>query len=265
MEDSVAIDAKRTLLRYGAPISALDKVAMEERIRLARAIARTAIPEREALLRNLLVGAGLSSDDASGTGTGGPIRYRWLRYLYYIIHKDNIASVLAHSALLCRSLALADGIPNDISNPEVNQRRSRKIDSIQRRRLHDYVNLYFRARNPMLFVRRQLRSDLVVLCVDGRLLWKEHVLFTDGNAASDATKFFYNLADLKELDWDCLEADHWTDFDDGKRKRCAEVLVPGIVPLSRIERAVVSNEPLSDDLMRLHWPTRVDVLPSGFF
>ena len=265
MEDSVEIVAKRILLRYGTPISLLDKVTKEERIRLARVIARTAIPERAALLRDLLVGAGLSSDDASGPGTDGPIRYRRLRYLYYIVPKDNIASILASGALLCRSRALAAGIPTDISDPEVNQRRSGKIDPIQRRQLHDYVNLYFRARNPMLSVRRQLQSDLVVLCVDGRLLWEEHVLFTDGNAASGTTKFFNNLADLRELDWDCLEADRWNDFDDGKRKRCAEVLVPDSVPLSRVEEAVVSNEPLRDELTRLHWPTRVHVRPDGFF
>ncbi len=58
MEDSVAIDAKRILLRYGTPISVLDKVNKEERIRLARAIARTALPDREARLRELLEEAG---------------------------------------------------------------------------------------------------------------------------------------------------------------------------------------------------------------
>ena len=58
MEDSVAIDAKRILLRYGTPISVLDKVKKEERIRLARAIARTALPDRETRLRELLAEAG---------------------------------------------------------------------------------------------------------------------------------------------------------------------------------------------------------------
>ena len=262
MEDSF-------LLRYGMPFSVLDKMTKEERIRLARALARTAIPipDRIALLRDLLAGAGLLSDDASGMGTGGPIRYGQLRYLYYIVHKDNIASVLASGALLCRSRArdLPAGIPTDISDPEVSQRRSRKIDPIQRRPLHDYVNLYFRAHNPMLSARRQHQSDLVVLCVDGKLLWERHVLFTDGNAASDVTKFFDDLADLKELDWNCLNAERWNGFDDGKRKRCAETLVPGSVPLSRVEHVVVSNEPLRDELTRLRWPTRLDVRPEGFF
>lgn len=58
MEDSVAVDAKRILLRYGTPISVLDRVSKEDRIKLARLIARTALPEREARLRDLLVEAG---------------------------------------------------------------------------------------------------------------------------------------------------------------------------------------------------------------
>lgn len=260
MEDSVEIDAKRILLRYGMPIAVLDKMTEEERIRLAHTIVRTAPADREVRLRDLLLETGRSSDDPSGLGADGPVQY-----LYYIVHKDNVASVLANGALLCRSRARTVGIPTDIAYPDVIQRRSAKIDPIQRRRLHDYVNLYFRARNPMLFVRRELQLDLVVLYVDGRLLREPHVLFTDGNAASGTTRFFDNLADLKELDWDCLKAVHWNNYDDGKRKRCAEVLVPGSVPLSRVERAVVNNEPLRDELTRLDWPTPVDVRPDWFF
>ena len=54
MSDTVAIDAKRILLRYGAPISVLDKVSEADRIEFARAITRTNLPEREPKLRGLL-------------------------------------------------------------------------------------------------------------------------------------------------------------------------------------------------------------------
>lgn len=54
MSDSVAVDAKRILLRYGAPIGVLDKVSEDDRIRFARLIARTSLPEREIRLRELL-------------------------------------------------------------------------------------------------------------------------------------------------------------------------------------------------------------------
>ena len=55
MTDSVAIDAKRILLRYGAPIAVLDKVTESHRIEFARQIAKTMLPEREPRLRELLV------------------------------------------------------------------------------------------------------------------------------------------------------------------------------------------------------------------
>ena len=58
LEDPVAVDAKRILLRYGTPILVLDKVPSEERITLARLIARTPLTERETRLRELLAEAG---------------------------------------------------------------------------------------------------------------------------------------------------------------------------------------------------------------
>lgn len=55
LSDTVAVDAKRILLRYGAPISVLDKVSEADRIEFARTITRTPLAEREARLRELLV------------------------------------------------------------------------------------------------------------------------------------------------------------------------------------------------------------------
>lgn len=54
VNDSVAVDAKRILLRYGAPIAILDRVSEEDRIRFARIVARTSLPDREDRLRGLL-------------------------------------------------------------------------------------------------------------------------------------------------------------------------------------------------------------------
>jgi hypothetical protein len=54
MDDSVAKDAKRLLLRYGAPISVVETLSDDERITYARNIIRTAVPDRPAHLRDLL-------------------------------------------------------------------------------------------------------------------------------------------------------------------------------------------------------------------
>jgi hypothetical protein len=54
MDDSVAKDAKRLLLRYGAPISVVEQLSDDERITYARNIIRIAVPDRPAHLRGLL-------------------------------------------------------------------------------------------------------------------------------------------------------------------------------------------------------------------
>lgn len=58
MADQVAVDAKRILLRYGAPIAVLDKVSTSHRIEFAREIAKTPLADREDRLRELLVQGG---------------------------------------------------------------------------------------------------------------------------------------------------------------------------------------------------------------
>jgi hypothetical protein len=58
VSDAVAVDAKRILLRYGAPISVLDKVSDSERIEFARTISRTPLADREVVLQRLLVDLG---------------------------------------------------------------------------------------------------------------------------------------------------------------------------------------------------------------
>jgi len=60
VSDSVVVDAKRILLRYGAPIDILDRVSDEDRIKFARIIAKTDLPDRENLLKDLLAEAGYS-------------------------------------------------------------------------------------------------------------------------------------------------------------------------------------------------------------
>lgn len=63
VNNSIAIDAKRILLRYGAPIAVLDKVNETDRIEFARAIARTTLADREPRLRELLTERGYIDED----------------------------------------------------------------------------------------------------------------------------------------------------------------------------------------------------------
>lgn len=60
MSESVSVDARRILLRYGAPIIILDKVGEKDQVKFARLIAKTNLPEREKRLRALLEEGGYS-------------------------------------------------------------------------------------------------------------------------------------------------------------------------------------------------------------
>lgn len=54
MDDQVAVDAKRILLRYGVPISILDKIDVKARIQYARQVSRTQLSDREPRLKEML-------------------------------------------------------------------------------------------------------------------------------------------------------------------------------------------------------------------
>ena len=61
MSSFVATEAKRILLRYGAPIAVLETVDEEKRIAFAREVAKTELSGREDKVRSLLVSNGFLS------------------------------------------------------------------------------------------------------------------------------------------------------------------------------------------------------------
>lgn len=173
-------------------------------------------------------------------------------YLYHFTHVENMPSILEHG-LLSHNEAHAKGlVEEDLSDPEVQALRGNRRFS-SGRSLHDFVPLYFNPKNPMLYRLREHQDDIVILFLDQRLLAQPGVFFTDGNAANWATKFFNDLRHLADLDWGCIRADYWNDFDDGKRKRCAEILVPDVIPFRKVQRRRVrtrSTRERFDALMR---------------
>lgn len=56
--DEVAKDAKRLLLRYGAPISIVDQLPEADRISFARSVVRTSLNDRPAKVKELLAEGG---------------------------------------------------------------------------------------------------------------------------------------------------------------------------------------------------------------
>jgi hypothetical protein len=131
-----------------------------------------------------------------------------------------------------------------MSTEEIQERREKKIVP-GGRPLHEYVNLYFHARNPMLYVRQSQHIDLCILRVSPQILDLPGVVITDSNASSAYARFAPAPRGLSIVDKEMTFAEYWTHpdpFDAMRHKsaKCAEVLVPDNVESRFIMGAYVS-------------------------
>jgi hypothetical protein len=132
-------------------------------------------------------------------------------------------------------------------NPENNtvQRWRARPETVYNRSIHDYAPLYINPKNAMLFVRKHLQHELVILKVSLDVLSDHQHVFSDGNAAALKTLF---SADRQIVDASdaALRAVYWSDVPDGRRRRCAEVLVYPTVEARFIVGAICSNQNLAN-------------------
>jgi hypothetical protein len=154
--------------------------------------------------------------------------------------------------------------------PEVQERR--RIKQIPGGRpLHDYVNLYFDAHNPMLSVRRSRNDEICVLRVSADVLDLGGVIVTDMNAARDAVRFYDVPTGLAALDRDRLYAVFWLHQDNPieedrhKALKCAETLVPDNVSSQFVSSAYVANQTALNALQALNLPLQVNINTGMFF
>jgi hypothetical protein len=163
-----------------------------------------------------------------------------LSELHFITSIDNLESILERGIL---SHDKAAKIPHkSVALEDVqDRRRGKRVPNGDL--LHSYANLYMHARNPMMsYLTKNNHSDLVVIRVSTAVLDIDGAVITDGNSASDGTRFFPSPDGLASLDSALVFAKYWTDLVDGaywpnkekKRVRNAEVLVPSLVPSTYI-------------------------------
>lgn len=130
--------------------------------------------------------------------------------------------------------------------PEIQDRRARKMVP-GGRRLHEYANLYFHARNPMLSRLRDQHAELCVLRINLAVLDLPEVVITSQNAASDYAQFYPSPQGLANLNYELVFAEYWTHPEDQilewrhKSIKCAEVLVPQRISAEHVLGAYVSN------------------------
>lgn len=194
-----------------------------------------------------------------GDVTGNFLRFP---FFYHMTHKDNLAGILQHGILSWTNVHAQAISVVDISDAGAQKWRDRE-ESAKHRVIHDYAPLYINPKNPMLFVRRGLQREIVILKISPDVLQDGQHVFSDGNAASRETKFSPN-SDIVTDSIDALNAQYWTNYVDGKRRRCAELLVyPKVQPVYILSGICSSNALAVEIAMETDLHMEVD--PSMFF
>lgn len=166
--------------------------------------------------------------------------------LHYITPIANVPSILRQGILSHRR---AEAVSHESVAMQAVQDLRASIRLPNGRMLHEHVNLYFDARNPMMYVRKEQHRQLTVLRVDPRVLDLQGVMISDGNAARRfGTRFSRpDEEGFSHLDEEKVYSDDWRHpdpqvKDELKRIRCAEVLVPDRVDTAFVVGAYCSCE-----------------------
>lgn len=181
---------------------------------------------------------------------------------YHMTHHRNLPGILNHG-ILSWTTAHAKGLTDtDISDPSVQRWRAR-CEPVYSRSIHDYAPLYINPKNAMLYVRRHLQHELVILKVSADVLRYHQHVFSDGNAACHNTQFSTDRQIVAPSDT-ALRALRWSEVPDGKRRRCAEVLVFPTVEARFIITAICSNQNLANTI-RAACPVPIVIDTAAFY
>ena len=187
--------------------------------------------------------------------------------LHCIMPMANIPSVTQHG-ILCYERAAKLQHRSVAMQPVQDRRDQKQVPGGLK--LHQYANLYFHARNPMLYKRLGEAANLCVLRVSVDVIGLPGVVITDCNAASDYSRCLApSQSDL--LDFDDIFALDWRHQGDPARyfqhksRMCAEVLVPDRVDSRFLRGAYVMNGQAEQRLRGFGFSLPVSINPVLFF
>ena len=161
--------------------------------------------------------------------------------LYYITHVENVPSILKHGILSHQEVEKRGLTYTPIYDKSIVNSRQRKLTP-DNKSLWEYANLYFKARNAMLYrvALEKPIDQIAIIAVDyNSVVHQPGVFISTGNAASNESEFIpttprKKIGEAFEKFKGALGLDYWSEFDGTKRMMMAECLVPDRVPPERI-------------------------------
>lgn len=160
--------------------------------------------------------------------------------IYRIIHIDNLPIYLHRNRLHAPNLMPKDGLTwKKIEDKTVQAKRyETALLKGPGGTILDYVPFYFGPRSPMLLRLATkykvdytgTQDEIIYLrsTVEEMVTRDRKFVYSDGHGLARFTKWFDDLAKLKELDWEVIYADQWNDtaeLPDRERRKQAEFLV----------------------------------------
>ena len=183
----------------------------------------------------------------------------------HFTHLDNLPDIVAAGRLVCDAQAHQGLTRTEVGDVGIKEaRRRRAVDAGPGGFVGDYVPFYFAGRSPMMYriacdhrdsvPERYPDGDrpLVYLAttvgavLDAGLAW----VASDGNAAT-LTTHFSDVPDEVDamVDWPLMKAAMWRNSDDDpdrQRRRMAEFLVHGWVPLPIVKAVAAYSDTYAD-------------------
>jgi O-acetyl-ADP-ribose deacetylase (regulator of RNase III) len=165
-----------------------------------------------------------------------------IRELYYITHIDNIPSILKNGILSHQNI-IQRGLKYTPIYDECIISRRKEIKTPNGKSLWDFANLFFEARNPMLF-RVKCEKDtynLAIIGVEPSVFTLPGVYVTTGNAAHSQSEILAPNRVIMSKILKNTKKEYWSEHDGSKRKIMAECLVPNEIPASLIKAIYVAD------------------------
>lgn len=197
--------------------------------------------------------------------------YNMIKYLYNINDLENIRSIFQNGILSKNELRRRNIYSKDISNLKVQEIRNDKYIP-NHKALHDYANLYFNPRNPMMYylINNYNLNDLCIICVDKKVLDLKDTVISDRNAASELAAFDDPRKAKRYLDFKRIFAKYWTDQNpvkqyENKQILCAEVLVIDKVPVQYLKGVIVCTKEAKNKIESMNIKIKVVINKELFF
>lgn len=187
--------------------------------------------------------------------------------LHCIMPMANIGSVMSHGILSYERAAKLRHA-SVAMQPMQDRRDQKHIPGGLK--LHQYANLYFHARNPMLFKRLSEAASLCVLRISTKVLTLQGTVISDQNAASDYVRFWHP-SQWRGLNFDDIFAMDWRHPGDPiaywrhSARKCAEVLVPQRVEYRFLTGAYVVDVATQARLLAAGFNLPITIDPVLFF